>query len=376
MGYPVPMSDITTALRTLTGYLDDLARASFDHAATKMRLVVNYAQKDEVVRSLAELLRVRMPTEAFLARAMGERLDVPAARGLELAFAYGLLFHLKQGHRLNLRELLSRGEFAGGGMDERWKRFVARFVEPLRDELRRLSDALREEPASDARVEPSEVFARAFDRLFGAESEGRAGEVAPAPAAARAPSPASAPAAGRSPLRAAVAAVADASLRANLEVDARLLELELSKQRPDPTRVQELVADLASGGAACAQAARERAGLAAAAEATPAPVDEADVDALRRALEAERATVARLRAELEAARFELEAVKGRGETERLPILRGEALEPVGNKKAATKKRPATKKQPAPTKKAAAPNKPAGKAASKKAAAKKTSKRAR
>lgn len=367
MGYPVPMSDITTALRTLIGYLDDLARASFDNAATKMRLVVNYAQKDEVVRSLAELLRVRMPTEAFLTRAMGERLDVPTARGLELAFAYGLLFHLKQAHRLNLRELLSRGEFAGGGMDERWKRFVSRFVEPLRDELRRLSDALREAPDSGARVEPGEVFAQAFDRLFGAESEGQASQAAPSPAAAAASPPAAASAAvgERSPLRAAVAAVADPSLRANLEVDARLLELELSKQRPDPARVQELVADLANGGAACGQAARERAGLTAAA---PAPAAGDDVDELRRALEAERATVARLRADLEAARFELEAVKGRGETERLPILRGENLERAGKKKA-------TKKQPA-AKKSAALEKPAGKAGAKKAVAKKTSKRAR
>ena len=44
---------------TLRGYLDDLARAQFKDHATKLRLFVNYFQRDDTVRYLADRLHTR-----------------------------------------------------------------------------------------------------------------------------------------------------------------------------------------------------------------------------------------------------------------------------------------------------------------------------
>src|SRR5438309_2189284 len=51
---------LRAALKTLRVYLDDLAKSSFDDHATKLRLFVNYFQRDDTVRYLAERLHMRL----------------------------------------------------------------------------------------------------------------------------------------------------------------------------------------------------------------------------------------------------------------------------------------------------------------------------
>ena len=110
----VRSSELAPAVRTLLGYLDDLRRTKSDDASTKLRLVVNYCQKDEVVRNLAELLRARMPTELLSELLAADTLRVPHDPRDHLGLAYTLLYHLKQGWKYELRELLTRPMFAGG----------------------------------------------------------------------------------------------------------------------------------------------------------------------------------------------------------------------------------------------------------------------
>ena len=55
-----------------------------------------------------------------------------------MAQVYLLLVTLKEGHKLNLRSLLTRSEFSGGGLDDRWKRLAQEWIAPFSEHVSQL----------------------------------------------------------------------------------------------------------------------------------------------------------------------------------------------------------------------------------------------
>ncbi|MGE0709405.1 MAG: hypothetical protein AB7N76_09280 [Planctomycetota bacterium] len=262
MSHPVRSEELPAALRTYTGYLRDLSRVGFDASTTKLRLVVNYARKELVTRGLAELFLHRMTREHLIEEVMGGKLSLPAHPLDRMAYTYLLLAELKEAWKLNLRELLTRPELAGGGLDERWRRFCHELVEPYAQDLERLQAWTRDAvaPRAGALVDPGEVFAEGLAVCFG-DAPAMAGQAVAAPAATGA----------LAPLAAAVAAV-DAPVRADLAVDLSLLALEQSKVAPDAARLEELVGAFAAAGLEpAARAALAAAGGATASAPAPGP---------------------------------------------------------------------------------------------------------
>ena len=145
---------LRNALTTLRGYLDDLARSSFDEHATKLRLFVNYFQRDDTVRYLAERLHMRL--RDVLRQALAPMLELPTDPLDRISFIYEVLFHLKSGERLDVREFLSRA-FEGGSIEAKWddfrNRWLAALVEGFRDLNERIEAILDEDP-----VDPELIF--------------------------------------------------------------------------------------------------------------------------------------------------------------------------------------------------------------------------
>ena len=71
MSTPVRRNELQNAVRTFLGYLQDLQEAGFEQSRTKLRLVMNYSQRDPVTHALAEQLLLRMPTESVVQRVAG-----------------------------------------------------------------------------------------------------------------------------------------------------------------------------------------------------------------------------------------------------------------------------------------------------------------
>jgi hypothetical protein len=306
MGDLIDPTHLIDSVNTWVGYLDDLGRVGFDDASTKLRLVVNYASKDRIVRPLTERLRVRFPREDFFERLGADDLGIPSAGANRLAFLFDLLVHLKSGHKITLRDLLtSRPAFAGGGLDHRWKVFQKLVVAPLRDEVAGvkewLSDHLGDEP-----VDLLETFNQALSGGGG-------------PAAASPPVRLAAHAA-RGPLGSLQAAVKAAGLGAgerDLLTDVEILGVELRKSAPSPERLGELVDGFRAAGAALGEAAAACLPATAltprpplepvATEPSVAPAGTAELASERAALDAEHAAMDAQRAALDAERKALAA---------------------------------------------------------------------
>lgn len=232
---------LRSALKTLRGYLDDLARSSFEDHATKLRLFVNYFQKDDVVRYLAERLHMRL--RDVLKQVLAPKLELPADPLDRLAFIYEVLFHLKLGDRLDVREFLSRA-FEGGSMESKWDDFRNRWLQALVEGFRELNeriDAILDvEP-----VDPEMIFHIAMhsgvDDAFGdPEPDVKIPYAAPTepeltPVRVSEPEPSASVAS----LRAALAR--HAGDRSELEAELEVLELELAKKAPDRDRLHEIV---------------------------------------------------------------------------------------------------------------------------------------
>lgn len=227
MSHPLSRAELLSSLRTFSGYLEDLERIGFDAAATKLRLVVNYARRERGTHALWELLVAHLPNAEFLS-AVREELRPPSEARGALAHVHQLLVHIKQGHKLNLREVLTRSELSegGGGLDQRWGRFVAMAIQPYRARVEEIQAWLAAQDP-DERVEAGVELARALNELL-QDGESSPGDIAAAPAAASA----------------AESGEGDAAL------DLRLLELELRKHSPDPARLGELRESLAAFGLA------------------------------------------------------------------------------------------------------------------------------
>lgn len=260
MANPSPTPQLLASVKTVLGYLDDLERAKFDDAQTKLRLVINYFQKDDVVRALAEALRMRTSTGEILERVDGDTLALPGDPRDRLAFFYTLLYHLKQKHKLDLRQVLTRSTFGGGGMEDRWARFAESIVHPLRVGLTAVRGHIPEK-SGDVMVQPDDVFQEALNayaRAVGTMSDGvevQASRPEAAPAEDAAPAVEETPSDGT--LTGAIrSAGLTSTVRDDLLVDARILELELTKAKPSQARLDELVASLGSAGDAVSTAAK------------------------------------------------------------------------------------------------------------------------
>lgn len=244
----VRSNELAPAVRTLLGYLDDLRRTKFDDASTKLRLVINYCQKDDVVRNLAELLRARVSSELLAELLAAETLRVPHDPRDHMAVAYTLLYHIKQGWKYELRELLTRPMFAAGaGMDGRWDSFKAKLVDALvvnGDKVLRHVEGWAAAQPDGTLVDPNDVFLAALASLAadaGPEPVPATASKANAPAAPAAP--AAPRATGEPPLPDGVSVPAPlAAATGDLRVEAALLGLELSKAAPSPARLEELLA--------------------------------------------------------------------------------------------------------------------------------------
>jgi hypothetical protein len=238
--HPQRTEEICDSLRTYVGYLEDLSRVEFDGASTKLRLVVNYARKDLVLRALGEVLHTRFTSERFLEEVMGGTLHQPDHPVDRMAYVSMLLLQLKQGWKLNLREVLTRPELSGGGLDQRWGRLCKEFVEPFRADLAKLNTWVSAHLA-DRRGEladPLGVFNEGLEACFG---------LAPSTSVPRPTPPAVAVSAGFAPLERALGGL-DADLRADLSVDLGLLQLERSKSRPSAARIDELLGSFGAAG--------------------------------------------------------------------------------------------------------------------------------
>ncbi len=288
----VRSNELAPAVRTLLGYLDDLRRTKFDDASTKLRLVVNYWQKDEVARNLAELLRARVSNEQLGELLAAETLHLPHDPRDHMGLAYTLLYHIKQGWKLELRELLTRPMFAAGaGMDGRWERFKVQLVDALvvngEKVLRHVEGWAAAQPDGTL-VDPNDVFLAALATLAADAGPAPAATLttpakAATPAAPVAATPTAPRASGEPPLPDGVTVPAPLeAATGDLRVEAALLGLELSKQAPSPARLEELLASFEPAPASL------RAGLATllgpalvrlARGAAPAPVEWAETKA-------------------------------------------------------------------------------------------------
>jgi hypothetical protein len=234
---------LKAALQTLRGYLDDLARSSFDEHATKLRLFVNYFQKDDVVRYLAERLHMRL--RDVLKQLSAPKLELPVDPLDRLAFIYEVLFHLKSGDRLDVREFLSRA-FEGGSIEGKWEDFRNRWLQALVEGMRELNERIESILDVEA-VDPEMIFHIAMhsgvDDDFGdPEPDLRIPYAAPTepeltPVRDGSPRPAGRPTLAT--LRSAIDAEGGMHKEA-LEAELEVLELELSKKKPDQERLTEI----------------------------------------------------------------------------------------------------------------------------------------
>lgn len=224
---------LEASFATLRGYLDDLAQSRFEDHATKLRLFVNYFQKDEHCRALAERLRTRLGD--VLEAAQRPRPQLPADSRDRVAFVYGVLHLLKQGHKLEVRELLSRA-FDGPTLDHKWGELRQSWITPLADGLAAIETAVNAQLGTEL-VDPEVVFRAALDAVAGPSS------------------------AGASTLRAAVDQLASGP-RADLALELEILSLEKQKRRRDPRRLEEIVATFERASPQLGALARVEAGLA------------------------------------------------------------------------------------------------------------------
>ncbi len=260
MSHPLSRAELQSSLRTFSGYLEDLERIGFDAAATKLRLVVNYARRERGTHALWELLVAHLPNAEFLS-AVRDELRPPSDPRGALAHVHQLLVHIKQGHKLNLREVLTRSELSegGGGLDQRWTRFVDLVIKPYRTRVEEIQAWLARQD-SEERVEAGAELARALNELL-----------ADTPASPK----------DKTPRR--------GSSDADAALDLRLVELELRKHRPDPARLEELRQDLALVGLAARVPALGSSRRAPRGDAAALEEGWIELEAARAALAAERA---------------------------------------------------------------------------------------
>jgi hypothetical protein len=214
---------------TLRGYLDDLARAQFKDHATKLRLFVNYFQKDDTVRYLADRLHTRLAD--VLEAALKPEVVLPEDPADRLAFVYGVVYHLKQGHKLEVREFLSRA-IPGSSLDAKWDDFRKKWITVLVEGFAELGRSVDSE-LGDELVDPEPLFRRVLESRAGTGTGAGAGT-------GTGTGTGSGTGTGTGTLKDAVARLAE-DQKGDLPIEVEILALERSKRRPDPHRLEEIV---------------------------------------------------------------------------------------------------------------------------------------
>jgi hypothetical protein len=264
------MSDFFTAdeirsnFNTLRAYLRDLVEASFEQFSTKLRLFVNYCEKDEVVRVIARSLHGRAGDVKawFTSVAAGGAADLPKAASARLAHYFMTLSELKR-QGLEVRQLVSTMYGSRGGFKESYAAFQSEFLAPFaQDLLARLGRIEAALPGDgNGRVDLDAAFAGALEERAAAEPGKPPIESKPGAAAAAATAAAAAAVERVDDLVKALGASVKkakeivAERRKDLETDLKILQLELSKQQPNKDVLLAVVRPLERLGGEVAAAA-------------------------------------------------------------------------------------------------------------------------
>lgn len=245
--------EVRSTFRTFEGYLRDLRDARFHEFSTKLRLFVNFCEKDDTFRVLTRHLHVRGgdPREWFTASAAaGKMQPLPDAPVDRLALMYRVLFEVKN-QRIDLRNLLST-LFTAATIEESQKGFAARWLDAMEGAFRRFFAGVAPHLEGKEQVDFEEAAAEALGALDAIAAPGAAAPGAAAPAEAGKPAAgrkagAAADGAGLEALvkdleKTAKAARLAAKQKADLTADVKILKIELSKSAPN-LQVVALVAE-------------------------------------------------------------------------------------------------------------------------------------
>ncbi|GIW71333.1 MAG: hypothetical protein KatS3mg102_0875 [Planctomycetota bacterium] len=177
---------------TLGDYLRDLLAATettastiatrFNSFSTKLRLVVNYVERDDVARWLARALHEgAAQARAWYREAVAGRAPaLPASVAERLALRFGLLADIKRG-AVDLRGLVSTLYGERGSFETAFEAFRREFLQPFVDELDRLMRLILQCVAARPASAFDEIVQEAL-RLLGPEEALPPAEPAPAPA--------------------------------------------------------------------------------------------------------------------------------------------------------------------------------------------------
>jgi len=286
MGEIYAAGDIRSALRTFQEYMRDLSEAKFDQFQTKLRLLLNYCEKDDHFRLIAQQLHGRAPDmrEWFAQASAAGTNDLPQEPVARLASQYRLLLDLKQ-QKIDLRNFLST-LFTGASIQEAHGRFRAAWLEPMQHGFQRIFTVMEREIGAKERVDLLGLVDAAFSEASSpAKPAAAAAKAAPAPAKPASPAPA--PAAPAKPAKvkksakevaaekaAAALAALDveglvkhlektlkgakdlaAKVKSDAETDVKIMKLALSKHVPDMAVVGRVAEPLQRAGGKIAEVA-------------------------------------------------------------------------------------------------------------------------
>jgi hypothetical protein len=230
--------EVRSTLRTLRDYVRDLLEARFDEFGTKLRLFVNFCEKDDVFRVIARHLHARAGNvrEWFSAVAAGGAGDVPAGAA-GLAHRYMTLAEIKR-QGIDLRNFVSTLYSGAGGMTAAFAAFKTEFLEPFAKTLLAILDRIEEALAQDpaAKLDLDEAVARELAKADG-QAPASAAAAEPLPAGKKQGPPVDPGAPIEMLLKSLEASVKAAkevveAKRKDLATDVKILKLALSKAEP------------------------------------------------------------------------------------------------------------------------------------------------
>lgn len=271
MGDTYSTIEIRSTLRTFQEYLRDLAGAKFDQFNTKLRLFINFCEKDDTFRVIARNLHEHAhdAREWFTeSAAAGKAKDLPRDAVDRLSHMYRVLLDLKT-QRLDIRNFLST-LYSAPSANESLQRFSASWLEGMQDLFNKLFGAMEGELSGKERIELEGLVAGALAKMQAASAPApakpAAAPKAEAPAAEAKPSakkPAKAAKAAKEPpidalLKDLEKAVKGAKgvatqLREDIATDVKILKLELSKSAPNLDVVKLVAGPLERAGGKIAE---------------------------------------------------------------------------------------------------------------------------
>lgn len=266
MGDTYSAVEIRSTIRTFQEYLRDLTDAKFETFQTKLRLFVNFCERDDAVRILARELHTRSGDvrDWFSASAAaGVAQPLPETPVGKLSHQYKVLLELKQ-QRIDLRNLLS-SLFSAGPIEASHKKFRETWLEALRASFQRVFAKIEQQLEGKERVDlEAAVMAALAPEAEPAKTAAKPGAatkpVAPAkPAATVAPEPKPAPPAAAKagkPAKSSIPVDLDldglvkllektlkgakdlaAAVKTDVQTDLKILKLELTRRDPRPELV-------------------------------------------------------------------------------------------------------------------------------------------